>query len=463
MRRLNQIPHLRWWLWMGGVGLVFVSAAVLVLVNQNKPRADESPSVVEHEPSAIVLSLPQVVSEPLVHTVQEETPLPALDFPPGSVEEACGFNEFPTFWVVGEVSESNDYKHSIEVLESNEACRAALEAHINGINPYLWSKGVNHFPFVFVVLDEPLTFGRIFADPNGDLIRVQDALSNPECLLPEDETNWELEETCHADAVLNYALLNRFCFDEGYRNQNWTLYWPEDNPTPEQDRFMWKQSLERQWVRMQCETLSSTLELTSEQNPILYELVMSLDPSDPEPWSKGSSALLIELAARLGDNAAGLTYSSSYGEDGSQYGRFSWLLKSDQWWEFTSDKDPPSVDRFIQVFRMLALASARRPDPRDEFQFDWKMVAQHLCAQPYYYGDKKSTHEAYLQYLEQNPANEPAEIIAEELVAFREKYDNPKSCKEVVHEIRQREFTIAPVLTALDKFEQVALELDVYD
>ncbi len=407
--------------------------------------------------------MPQVVSEPLVQTVQEETPLPALDFPPGSVEEACGFNELPTYWV-GDPSLTSlsnpSYGHSIEILESNGACRAALEAHINGINPYLWSKGAKHFPFAFVVLDEPLTFGRIFADPNGDLIRVQDALSNPECLLKGDETNWELKETCHADAFLNYALLNRFCFDEGYWNQNRTLHWPEDNPTPEQDRFMWKQSLERHWVIMQCETLSPTLELTSEQNPILYELVMSLAPSDPNSRSKDSRELLIELAARLGDNAAGLTqsttvpYSHSYKENGSQYGRLSWLLKSDQWGEFIY-KDPPSVDRFIQVFRMLALASARRPDPRDEFQFDWKMVAQHLCARPYYSSWDKSWHDATLEDLKSD------ERYADDLVAFREEHD--RSCKEVVHEIRQREFTIAPVVTALDKFEQVALKLDVYE
>ena len=374
-KRLNQSPRMKSWFWGGITGLVLVSVVVVsvFVMNQNKPRADESPSPVgEHKPSAVVPSLPNPVSEPLVHTVQEEIPLPALDFPPGSVEEACGLNEFPTFWV-GEGLKRH-YGHNIEVLESNGACRAALEAYMSSVNPYLWGESEASFQvvdtFAFVVLDEPLTFGRIFADPIGDFNRVQDALLRPECLLQGDETNWELQETCHADAFLNYALLNRFCFDEGIHYRDTTIIYPEDNPTPEQDRFMWKQSLEDDWVRMKCKELGPTLELTSEQNPVLYELVMSLAPSDRK---KDSRELLIELAARLGDNAAGITEGfvasfgkHSYNENGKKYERLSWLLKSDQWWEFAS-KEPPSVDRFIQVFRMLALLVPGDPIPAMNF------------------------------------------------------------------------------------------------
>ena len=462
---MNQSSRIRYWFSGGITGLVLVSVVVvLFFVNQNKPSADESPSSVgEHKLSPIVPSLPNPVSEPLVHTVQKEIPLPALDFPPGSVEEACGLNEFPTFWVADGSLNSNHYGHNIEVLESNGACRAALEAYISGINPYLWSQK-NTFQFAFVVLDEPLTFGRIFADPTDDFHRVQEAISNPECLLKGDETNWDLAETCHADAFLNYALINRYCFDKGVLNRDREYYWPEDSPTPEQDRFMWKQSLEDDWVRMKCKELSPTLELTSEQNPVLYELVMSLDPSDPNPRSKDSRELLIELAARLGDAAAGLTqstsvsYSHSYDENGKKYGRFFGLLESDRWRIFDG-KEPPAPDRFLEVFYMLTMIGTRKPDPRNEIQFDWEVVAQHLCTPPYY--NDKSWYDNMIRNLQSLKSYDAKH--ADKLVAFRDKYDNPKSCQEIIHELRQQDIYFRPLLDVLDKFEQVALKLDVYE
>ena len=463
-KRLNQSSRIQGWFWGGITGLVLVSVVVvLVLVNLNKPSADENPlSVAEHKPSTLVSSSPRTVSELPVQTVQASAPLPALDFPLGSVEEACGLNEFPPYfafwdhkkerkssWINNPFNSEGNWK----ALESQE-CTEALEAHLSGINPYLWGTTDNLIrPFDFVVLENPLTFGRIFADPNGDFNKIQDALARPECLLQGDETNWELKESCHSDAFLNYALINRFCFDDGVSYRKRTYYWEEDNPTPEQDRAMWTQRLEDDWVRMKCEKLNPTLELTLEQNPALYELVMSLDQSDRK---KESLELLIELAARLGDYAAGLTepaasYSHSYDENGEEYGRFSWLFTGDQWWEF-ANKEPPSADRFERVFKMLVVVGARRPDPRDEIQFDWELVAQHLCAPPYY--NSKRSHEATLKLFED---------VKDVLLAYREEHENPKSCQEVVHEIRQQDIKFAPLLQTLDKFEQVAIELDVYD
>lgn len=475
-KRLNQSSRTQGWFWGGITGLVLVSVVVvLVPVNLNLPSADENLlSVVEHKPSTLVSSSPRTVSEPVVQTVQAGAPLPALDFPLGSVEEACGLNEFPPYadywdhkkegkisWINNPFNSEGNWK----ALESQE-CTEALEAHMNAINPYLWGITDNWIrPFVFVVLENPLTFERIFADPGGDLARVQDVLSRPECLLQGDETDWELNETCHADALLNYALLNRFCFDEGVDYRKKTRDWPEDNPTPEQDRLMWKESLEDYWVEMKCETQSSTLELTSEQHLGIYELVMSLDQSDPQEPKKGSRELLIELAARLGDDAAGLARRAElpysvpsgrhpYGESGREYGRFSWLFTGEQWWEFTY-KEPPSVDRFQRVLSMLGLVGAPKIYPRDEIQFDWELVARHLCTPPYY--TDKSWHDSLLEDLKSD------ERYADDLLAFREKHDKPKSCKEVVHEIRQSDIEFSPLHQALNKFEQVAIELGVYD
>ena len=85
------------------------------------------------------------------------------------------------------------------------------------------------------------------------MIRVQDAMSRPECLLKDDERNWELKETCHADAFLNYALVNHFCFDQHAQRRSWPAFFgPDDDPAPEQNRFMWKQALEDAWMKEKC-------------------------------------------------------------------------------------------------------------------------------------------------------------------------------------------------------------------
>ena len=452
---MSKHPRAPRWLWGLGFGLVIVVVTIVgVLVHNRTPIAVPS-AVGELSTPDVDTSVPPTLTAAGLR-VEDSLKLPHLDFPPGSVEEACGLNEYVPYHYDGTAPWPKSPYNSewkVKVFEI-PACTEALEAHLSGINPYLWGTTDNLIrPFDFVVLENPLTFGRIFADPNGDFNKIQDALARPECLLQGDETNWELKESCHSDAFLNYALSNRFCFNDGVSYRKRTYYWEEDNPTPEQDRAMWTQRLEDDWVRMKCEKLNPTLELTLEQNPALYELVMSLDQSDRK---KESLELLIELAARLGDYAAGLTepaasYSHSYDENGSKYGRFVWLLESDQWSEFTG-KELPSADRFQRVFNMLALVSARRPDPRDEIQFDWELVAQHLCTPPYY--NSKRSHEATLKFFED---------VKDVLLAYREEHENPKSCQEVVHEIRQQDNKFAPLLQALDKFEQVALELDVYE
>lgn len=172
--------------------------------------------------------------------IEKPPELPKLNFLIGSIEDACGLNDCPTFW--HEIAEARKgvpprMRVKMPILESEE-CQTALETHINSINPYLWGATDENRQFNFVETDPPLTFERIFADPLGDLARVQDALSRPECLLTGDQTNWELKETCHADAFLNFALFNRFCFNGGIGQRRTAIYRESDNPTLEQDRWI---------------------------------------------------------------------------------------------------------------------------------------------------------------------------------------------------------------------------------
>ena len=426
----------------GGIGLVIVAGAIvtIVLLQPQKTPAPDPASQDSDTPSAIVSD--SVPTAEIVEPVKESPKLPKLTFVAGSVEDACGFNEYPPYHYRDEdgdrpLNDPFNAEGEWIALESEE-CRDALEAHIKSINPYLWMQGQSANQFALVKLENPLTFERVFADPDGDFELVRDALSRPECLLENGTVNWELNEECHADAFLNYALIHRFCFDDGVSDRKRTYYWEEDNPTPEQDRAMWKQFSEDAWIWEKCEGVNETLHL--EHHLELYETILSFhDDQDRRPPM--SNVILIELAARLGDNAAGLTKPFTKGgpvvrdfqhERGYKYGRFADLLGSDSWKQFAA-KEEPNSERFEEFITLLTFLDARRPDPRDEIEFDWEWIVQHFCTPPY----QKS--------------------------AWDEEPTEPKSCQEIVHEIRQRDIKFAPLVSTLDKFEQVAIELDVYE
>ena len=462
MRLLNRSARVSRWLWSGGIGKGLVAGVVVfILLNTNSRTTTETPTPEESEPNIVVPpSLP--ATEPLVLNT-ETTKLPILEFPPGSVEAECGLNDFPPYYAQdqGGVDSPYDAEGELVALEAEE-CRLALENHINGINPYLWGATYQSRPLAFVVLENPLTFERIFADPTGDLVRIKEALSRPECLLEQGtKINWELKESCHADAFLNYALINRYCFDGGIRSGSGAVYWSEENQTWEQDRFrLWKQALEDAWVKEKCEALDPTLELKEYQLELAdafmtmadAKMMLTMTESEIVEWKEeleemiGAPGFLvsiyfyptiIELAARLGDDAAGLVQPVVitanlflYREEGYKYGRFAELLNSPAWMEL-SVKKAPSTERFLQTFNMLA-----EVDTRKSIKFDWKWVAQRLCTPPY---------EKYWR--------------GTELVDSVE----TQSCRTVVNEIYRQGITSPSLLDAIAKFERVAMELNVYD
>lgn len=463
--KVNQPFHAPRWLWIAGIGLglAVVSVICVLLIPHNRAPLN-STALETSEPDVVIPSSSPTI-DPALAVIDTPPPLPRLNFAPGSVEDACGLNEFPLYSTVDSyntIIEKNS-NHS-KVLESDE-CRAALEAHMSATNPQLF---LGREPYSaslaeLVVLDEPFTFARIFADPVGDLLRVQDALSRPECVLTGDETNWELIETCHADALLNYAFVNLFCFGEGIEKRIPPVDWIgksynnpyRKRPTPEEDRMLWKQDLEDSWMVAKCETLEPTLDFTVEHYPELHALVMSWDEKERTLFSKGADALLVELAARLGDDAAGLTQGVyrfermnpwSFNSEGYKFGRVADLINvgKNDWWTFSSKfvfKDVPSADRFLHTFHILARLDSPKSDPRDEIELNWEFVARHLCEPPYFEIQPFTSLGSYTQVENGEHA----------------------SCKEIVHEIRQKGITFPPLLKMLDEFEQVAIELDIYE
>lgn len=442
-KEMSQHRHKSRWWWGAGIGLGLATVITVIcvfLVAHN--QASTAPTVLEtNKPSAIVPSAPPTI-EPTVTVVEAPHQLPSVDFPRGSWEEACGLNELPPYWVGdGSLERNKDHTNALE----SEECQIALETHMSAVNPYHfhWSGPLDLFlalPIKFVVLDDPLTFERVFSDPIGDSARVQDALSRPECLLKGDETNWELKETCHAESFLSYALINYLCFGGGVSSRSEVYYAPDDHPSPEQDRVMWKQDFENAWVSAQCEDIDPELQLTSQQHQTLFELVGPIQEWDSE--ERRAVALLVELAARLGDDTAGLTIGGQFSQappgDGYEYGRFSngefgSLRKVGAWMRMYRPSDEPT-ELFLSAFSFLA-----RMTSRDEIEFDWEWAVQHICVPVVL---PPSTIEAM------GIVDEPIEI---------------QNCKEIVHDIRQKGITFPPLLKTLDKFEQVALELGVYE
>ena len=443
-------PRLERGLWIGAIGLVLGSGVFGLFFIFSGNKDAETSSIDASVPSEIATttSVPQPLNA--VSSIAANTPpkLPHLDFPPGSVEEACGFNDFVWYHEAFSNLESDNEIHwpySIfdasgklaSFFSDSEECRTALDNHVNAINPYLWGESPQDGSFAFFELENPLTLERIFTDPLGDFNRVKDALDRPECLLRQESgSNWELQESCHADAFTNYALLNRFCFHEGVRDRTRT-YYTDDHLTPEQDRFMWKQALEGFWVRKKCAEISPDLKLTRKLHSDLIELLVSME--DPKN-RKGTITMLIELAARLGDEAAGLTqgYSTNRGtiylELGANFGRFRAVLSSRSWKDLQLKKEP-SRERLLNTFQFLVDLS------RTQTKFDWNWLVKHLCTPPYF----------------EYPSIYHIATIG------TVKSTDPLSCRAVINELYTEELVSGPVLEMVDQFERTALELDLYD
>ncbi|MXW06735.1 MAG: hypothetical protein F4Z87_01135, partial [Gammaproteobacteria bacterium] len=331
------------WLWASVVGIVLVTVSI-ALIYRLKPNYSVAPpsegANLSNESKPVDSTLRTTSAEPLVAVETNSTP--TLTYSIGTVEEACGIHEYPPYWDYLEDFEDSDHEELLMRAITSAECRDALDAHVGTMNPYLWGHPMVYVrQFAFVKIENPLTFDRVFTDPTGDFARVQFALSRSECLLENGTTtNFELKESCNADALLNYALLNRYCFHG--EDSNRTYY--NSDPTPEESKLMWKQDLEELWVRTKCKEFDSDLELTEARYPDLTKLLSSLADSDslglamlnverrriaerPYPEilpSRFLIATLIDMAARLGDDAAALTFQW-YGENGINLGRFKEL------------------------------------------------------------------------------------------------------------------------------------------
>ena len=445
--------------WVGAGGLGLLVLGVVVVMFLNTPRSISKESSVEPITPKLIANNSPIAESPISPPAELVGPrLPPIDYPLGSIGFACDVNKFPpavVYWSFEpDRREIRPQEKDPSVALQNEECSTTVEQQMYAINPYLWGKENEtwgtHLAFEFVNIDNPLTFERIFTDPTGDFVRVQEALARPECQLGQNVGNWQLKETCHADAILNYALVTRFCYQEEYynfivdyrygngvNNRTRQSYRKEDNPTPEQDRSMWIQELEGRWVREKCKTLDPSLDL---QSPVHTELRKQIHLLQPE---KSLNATLIDLAARLGDAAAGLTYPFSvgswvdhveYGEEGYKHSPFTpWFTTK----RFDDPKDlftkhPPSAERMRRLVRLFA---EERTQDGISIDYNHEALVQYLCTPPYY----------------------TSPWVDEDTIP------EPPSCRTIVIELHQEFHDNQTILGYIATFEDVAMRLDVYE
>ena len=392
-------------------------------------------------------------TEPLVAEINTDSTSP-LTTSMGSVEEACELHKLPSYWDWDQFGEDSDKEDPLASLLASEECRTALDTHVSAINPYRWGQTFVDLQFEFIVLDNPLTFERIFSDPSGDFARVQDAMSRTECLLEQGTIkNFELKESCNADALLNYALMNRFCYygmvNAPLQKDNW-----EDH-SPKQSRLNWQHALEGRWLKMKCQKIDPQQRLSVHKHPDLVKLLSSLETTgtfslnllrtrgSSQPEGTYSETLptthlitnLIEMAARLGDDAAGLT-RKRLGDEGMKYGRFSAMFYVPAWSNLQTKREP-SRTRLLQTFELLWTFTNL------DVEIKWDRVVRHLCEPPFTKVEYPRTY--------QNNSEEPEEPI------------KPKSCRTVVNELYIDGELSEFELEFIDRFERVALKLDLYD
>ncbi|MDE0645232.1 MAG: hypothetical protein OXH84_03200 [Gammaproteobacteria bacterium] len=460
--------RLKLWIGVGSLfSLVALGVGVLVFLNSSRSISEDKSFTPEIQPVVATISpTPENVSaQPESLDIPK---LPTLDYPPGSVGEACRVNDFPPYdWYRDQSMETRrkiGERHwdAWEAIES-EKCRTALERHLNPINPYHWGTDNTFYSssLAFVSIENPLTFERIFTDPIGDFLRVQEVLARPECQLAWDtENKRELNDTCHADAIHNYALITQHCYrDEhiqsyGSGGLSYQIYKEENNSTQE-DRNKWIQILEKRWLDRKCESLDPIIDLWSSGNTELREQIHALRVDGNEQYAgyrRGGPRVyssmtrwhkpLIDLAAHLGDEAAGLS------PHGHEYGRFA------DWYNYVFQpmelyrKYPPTIDRVRHIIQLFSkdLCCGNRRDllsiqsTGEELlrsivwpSLDHDMLVQHLCAPPY-----------LIYSLDENDA-----------------IPEPPSCREIVNKLKQEALTPF-MLEAIATFEDVAMRHDVY-
>ena len=415
----------------GVVLLVAVVVAVVLLFVLNSPDSNVAP---EHQAVGTGEENPAIPAPTIIRTstIPDDTELDTSEAGVlvADVWELCNLDELPI--------DADTWEQFTEILgvdfELSEDCLTALEKHLYTVNPFTWR--AYHSEFSFIVLEDSFTFARAFTDPEDSLQLVIEALDNPDCWLDNGtKINWELKDTCHAEAFINYAEFYHTCYGLGAVPQ---LVWA-DPPTTELFEQMWKTHLEEHWVEQHCAKFGPELaihQVYPEQFEKLFAIIDSRQikktefSSDKERqhyeflsaiWTEPSNQqhlvyqTMLELASRLGDPTASLTHS------GKPFGQLSGILTSKPWQELRSLKTL-SKERVEQALTFINLLEHLEVD------FNWDWLVEHLCS-----------------------------------VKSQSKSGDQLSCRSLIYDLYTVDKVEGRRLELVNKFEKVATKLGVYE
>ena len=422
-----------------GVGSV-VSLIVVVFIFKFTSDSTSSPTAPE------VNSMGETTSE--LNHVGETVPSTNASQLANSrdVWEICGLSDFPT--------ELEAAKTFVQEFVISEECLSALELHTLKTNPFERNglAIVKNIPeFSLVILDNPMTYERIFEDPAEDLQRISEALSLPDC---EWETVfWKkgLKEVCHAEAFTNYATFYHACFDlAGERSKQAKTYFHLEHyyifeaqePEPDNITDMWQGYLEYRWVEEKCKEFGSEVALNAENYPREFKtlrrhsesllssferqkllLERAKNPLFSLPFNEYDLiSILLNFGAELGDEAAGLALLGR--------GVFADKLHNSKWTELKNERTL-STERLRESL-WFALGLERRG-----VKLNWDWLVRHICSsQPAAESDNSATE--------------------------------PENCRAAINDLYTKRASSGhdredPLLVALDRFQRIAIELDVYE
>lgn len=493
--------HLRSAIWIGlvTVSTFFVLILFLMIRSNTTSSAifpEDLPIAESNSASSFELEEKDFGSEELFAT----TPQWQLS---ADVWEACAVEEFPKDKEAAEVF--------LEDLELSENCMSALEGHVLSINPFerldrhmnsLSVLGYSGYEFSLIILDNPLTYQRIFSDPEGNRAKVIHALSRSECQVEASmeytrESLYhrhvgsldsverrqiavldqaELKHHCHPDAFTNYAVFYDACYRESaeyyfFKHQDYfTIYQSE----PDRITHMWRGYLEQRWVDEKCADFDSTLQISEHSDPEQFEQLVAIylqglsskvrrdrdeirgihpDVAAADDKSTLYNSLL-SIGARLGDQAASLTYQGLYSM-GSR-GIFRQSLGTSTWRELQRD-EAPSEKRLQHALDLVFELD------KEGINFDWEWLVRHVCSPRGFTSSKMSETE-----------NLPScrSLINDLHLNFASSFRNDTSqlTSKDVRELMANDFRQALPVDQLSrrsqnlaKFEHVAIKLGVFD
>ncbi len=363
------------------------------------------------------------------------------------------------------------------------------ESCLQSLDQFFSSKRIGWLVDVVGSSFERLEYQRIFASPLRDQSGVFATLDREECFLEDDERRdyWgprsgrDLKMSCNAEAFTNYAQFGAICY--GFREgrdaeREWidpqlAVYASKtrfqhflggsehssknDNAEVYERRrlWLWEEVLEVRWLKRQCAKFDSVPTMDGDRYAQEYErlktLSIRLEQVSEWMWETRDPRVniyegLTKLASLLGDGRT---------REGYRLGKESWQelvygvnLADDPWMGDLNDGWlGPTSDRGIRMF--TGLNAARALEKRD-IDYDLEWLVESVCRTSDYRGTDERGNKSCRWWV-----GHFRDFLAEGQVEIR---DADGTEVNTTSKGSREEY-----LWALDRFEEVALELGIYD